>query len=53
MTTPPKAMCMKRSPNTLRIFLIAAVAAMMLAFVPLASAASTDQIIQDAKDGQI
>ena len=53
MTTPPKVMCMKLSPNTLRIFLIAAVAAMMLAFVPMASAATVDQIIQDAKDGQI
>ncbi len=53
MTTPPKVMCMKLSPNTLRIFLVAAVAAMMLAFVPMASAASVDQIIQDAKDGQI
>ena len=53
MTTPPKVMCMKLSVNTLRIFLIAAVAALMLAFVPIASAASVDQIIQDAKDGQI
>ena len=44
---------MKRSANSLRIFLVAAIAAFMLAFVPLASAASVDQIIQDAKDGQI
>jgi opacity protein-like surface antigen len=44
---------MKLSPYTLRIFLVAAIAVLMLALVPLASAASVDQIIQDAKDGQI
>jgi hypothetical protein len=53
MTTPPKVKCMKLSPNTLRIFLVAAVAALTLAVVPMASAATTDQIVQDAKDGQI
>ena len=37
----------------LRILLAGAVAALMLAFVPVASAASVDQIVQDAKDGQI
>ena len=53
MTTPPKVNCMKLSATPLRVFLVAAIAAFMLAFVPLASAASVDQIIQDAKDGQI
>jgi hypothetical protein len=53
MTTPSKANCMKLSSTHLRIFLVAAIAAFMLAVVPLASAASVDQIIQDAKDGQI
>ena len=36
-----------------KVALAAVVAAMMLAFVPIASAATVDQIIQDAKDGQI
>ena len=53
MTTPPKVICMKLSPNTLRISLIAAIAALLLVFVPMASAATVDQIVQDAKDGQI
>lgn len=53
MKTPPKVICMKRSPYAVRIFLLATVAALMLAFVPMASAASVGQIIQDAKDGQI
>jgi NhaP-type Na+/H+ or K+/H+ antiporter len=44
---------MKLSPYTLRIFLVAAIAVLMLALVPMASAASVDQVIQDAKDGQI
>jgi hypothetical protein len=42
-----------RPLSVLRFFLLAAVAAMLLAFAPVASAASVDQIIQDAKDGQI
>lgn len=53
MSTPQKVNCMKLSSYTPKMFLIAAVAALMLAFVPVASAASVDQIIQDAKDGQI
>lgn len=53
MITPSEAMSMKLSPHTLKLVLIAAVAAVMLAFVPVASAASVDEIIQDAKDGQI
>jgi len=37
----------------LKVALAAAVAALMLAFIPAASAASVDQIVQDAKDGRI
>src|SRR3954447_2695031 len=53
MTTPLKAKCMKLSVNTLRIAVVAVVAAAALALVPMASAATVDQIVQDAKDGQI
>jgi opacity protein-like surface antigen len=37
----------------LKVALAAVAAALMLAFVPAASAASVDQIVQDAKDGRI
>ena len=53
MTTPLKAKCMKLSVNTLRLVVVAVVAAAALAIVPMASAATVDQIVQDAKDGQI
>lgn len=53
MTTPPKAKFMKRSLKPLRIAMVATVAALALVIVPMASAASVDQIVQDAKDGQI
>src|SRR6476620_510817 len=53
MTTPLKAKCMKLSLNTLRLVVVAVVAAAALAIVPMASAATVDQIVQDAKDGQI
>ena len=53
MTTPLKAKCMKLSVNTLRLVVVAVVAAAALAIVPIASAATVDQIVQDAKDGQI
>jgi hypothetical protein len=39
--------------SQLKVALAAAVAALMLAFIPAASAASVDQIVQDAKDGRI
>jgi len=44
---------MKLSLNTLRLVVVAVVAAAALAIVPMASAATVDQIVQDAKDGQI
>jgi hypothetical protein len=44
---------MKLSVNTLRLVVVAVVAAAALAIVPMASAATVDQIVQDAKDGQI
>ena len=53
MTTPPKANFMKLSLTTLRIVVVAIVAAAALVIVPMASAATVDQIVQDAKDGQI
>ena len=53
MTTPLKAKCMKLSVNTLRLVVVAVVAAAALVLVPMASAATVDQIVQDAKDGQI
>lgn len=53
MTTPSKVKCMKRSHTSLRIAMVAAVASLALVIVPMASAASVDQIVQDAKDGQI
>ena len=53
MTTPLKAKCMNLSVNTLRLVVVAVVAAAALAIVPMASAATVDQIVQDAKDGQI
>ena len=37
----------------LKVVLAAVVAALLVAFVPAASAASVDQIVQDAKDGRI
>ena len=37
----------------LKVALAAVVAALLVAFVPAASAASVDQIVQDAKDGRI
>ena len=37
----------------LKVALAAVVAALLVAFVPVASAASVDQIVQDAKDGRI
>jgi opacity protein-like surface antigen len=43
----------REGTTQLRFVLAGTVAALLLAFVPAASAASVDRIVQDAKDGRI